>query len=964
MINRTIVRSLTCVVVAIMASRLLATDAYIQSSGVQAINTGYFANPETRIVADFQFTDTSGQARVFGADNTTDHANGGIGLVSCSLYVNGANTKFAYAMRDGVGQWTTMADRDTARHTYILDSNKVYFITGGTTNYTGSLTRSSITRTSDWPLAIFANCRSTDFSHLEAGQYGKLKLYALRIYDGATPVHYFLPYARDGVTGLKDAITGCVYPDYRGAAFDYGGDIGVYEGYDAADCPSEYLHSDYEVVDGKLVDMSSGRFRENNGTLEYRARVVGRCCTVSISGGDPRYFADMWIPWGSSQTVALSAQAGCGHSFMEWRSDEVAIPQETKANASIMLTILKPCDVVAFGRSLSDPYSDARLWMRSMGIDANGNGIVEDGELGDSLGQTDVGRLARAYNSPVFRNEAVRMPRAGVRKVLQSVYLPQKVTWTNEACTLGTVSVNAIHLAEGADFEKYGLATNSFTVAVRFRPDDEQLRTDGLNWMSLGYSEDEQRGFQLGLTNRKVATNTYQTASSGAFKKEYAKYTLRFNRKGGYAAQMVDAVWTGCWHDLIVSVEGSTVRWMLVRAGSFDEGEMPVDVTAKSVSDSAGRCTVYQEFSMGSSNDKENSAIPSSSQPWILGLGVNVNSRTDMSWDGTKANGGRGDSWGDLHTKCYRGSFHQVVLWNRSMDFEEMGAAIAWPRQDVARIGVENGTASEFAGGALAEQDEWCWNFPKGFAAGDSATFKFVLEDGLAGVGQRVRWVSAPGSDGGTVRLVINGVDCKTKPVGPAAATTWFVAGDCMVAGTNVATFVRADGGEGLVVPDIVEVGGSWQVGRQDGTFYDLGLETSATNVNSVANGNFFDYPRAYFGSLESTSQYTNAVFRFSIPADLLQPGTSRFKLCWRTVKSASSSHSDHLVCWRLNGSDVYSATSDDEIHVINLNNSLLEGDNALEVYNGGAFASGKYFGLDFVRLECKSRDGFTIVFR
>lgn len=964
MSNKKIVKPLACVAAAILASHLSAADAYIQSSGVHAINTGYFANPNTRIVADFQFTETKAQSRVFGADNTTDHVSGGVGLVSCSLYINGANTKIAYAMKDGVGQWTTIADKDTERHTYVLDTDKVYFITGGTTNYTGNLTRSSVTRTSDWPLAVFANCRSTDFSNLESGQFGKLKLYALRIYDGATPVHYFLPHAKDGVTGLKDAITGGVYTDHSGNAFAYGGDIGVYEGYDAADCPSEYLHSDYEIIDGKLVDMSSGRFRNNNGTLEYRVRVIGRCCMVSAAGGALCDFADLWIPFGSSQTIAFSAQAGSGRSFEEWRSDDVAIPQEEKSNSTISLTISHPCDICASGRFLSDPYSDARFWMRSMGRDANENGIVDDGELGDSLWQMAIGSIARVYNSPVFTNETVHMPRVGMRKMLQSVYLPQKITWTNDAHTLGTVAISAIHLANGSDFEKYGLTTNSFTIAVRFRPDDEQLRTDGFNWMSLGYDEADQRGFQLGLTNRKVVTNEYATTSSGAFRKEYAKYTLRFNRKGGYAAQMVDAVWTGCWHDLIVSVEGSTVRWMLVRTGSFDEDELPGDVSAKSISDNAGRCMVCQEFSMGSSDGKENSAIPSSSQPWILGVGVNVNTRTDMSWNGSAVNGGRGDAWGDAHTKCYRGSFHQVSLWNRSMDIEEMGAALAWPRQDVARIGVENGIADEFAGGVAAEQDEWRWNFPKGFAAGDAATFKFVLEDDLAGVGQRVKWVSDPGSCSGTVRLVMNGIDCRTKSVGPAAATSWFVSGDCMIAGTNVATLARTDSGEGLVVPDIVEVGGSWQIGRQDGTFYDLGLESNATNVNSVANGNFFDYPRAYFGAIESTSQHTNAVFRFSTPADMLQSGKYRFKLRWRTVKSASSSHSDHLVCWRLNGSDVYSATSDDEVHVINLDNSSLEADNELEVCNGGVFASGKYFGLDFIRLECEFREGFSIVVR
>lgn len=927
-----------------------ADDAYIQSSGVQAVNTGYFANPETRIVADFQFMDTSGQARVFGADNTTDHANGGIGLVSCSLYVNGANTKFAYAMKDGVGQWTTMADKDTERHTYVLDTSKVHFITGGTTNFTGNINRANVTRTSDWPLAVFANCRSPDFSYLEPGQFGKLRLYALRIYDGATPVHYFLPYVKDGVTGLRDAITGSVYTDYRGAAFAYGGDIGVYEGYNAADCPPQHLHSDFAVIGGKLVDMSYGCYRDNNGTLEYRVRTVGRLCAASIDGGAAASVADKWIPYGTSATIALSAQTGSGRSFAGWRSDDVEIPAESAGSAALSLTVSGPCVVEARARSLAEPYSDAQFWMRSMGSDVSGDGLVQAGELFDSLGETDIASLATVYNSPAFTNELVRRPYAGTRGAAGAIYLPQAITWTDE--TTGTVKVDTVQLA--GSFAKFGVTDASFTIAVRFRPDAEMLRRDYCWLMNCGYDGSTRSGFMIGLSNPTVSTNTY-TVGTAPHEKEFTKYTLGFFRNGSGAASIGGAVWSDCWHDLIISVDGSTVRWMLTRAG-FDGADLPEGVTAKSISDVNRQVTYRQEFDIGDGN----SAVPADGKAWILG--AEGNSGATHNYDSTQENGGLSSS--AVSTKCFRGSYNQIALWNRSMDFDEMGATLAWPRQDVARIGVENGSEAEFAGGAAARQDDPRWTMPGGLAAGDAATFKFGLADGLAGVPQRFTWISAPESASGSIRLSINGGDCGVKDVGAATRATWQVAKDVLVAGTNTVVLSRADAGSGTVALDAATLGGSWQVGFDDGTFYDLGLETTvATNSIAVADGNFHDYPRAYFGSVGGDSRYTNAVFRFSFPQGA-SGGNVGARLVFRTVKSTSSAHADHVVRWSLNGSEIYSAQSDDGLHAVPLPSALLRADNALELSNGGVFASGKYFGLDFVRVELRFQDGTTIVFR
>ena len=69
--------------VAVLGMRLaaFADDAYVASSGGQAINTGYHLNSNTKLEIDFQITTVVNNTYVFGAS--------GSGGTSSCLYVNG-----------------------------------------------------------------------------------------------------------------------------------------------------------------------------------------------------------------------------------------------------------------------------------------------------------------------------------------------------------------------------------------------------------------------------------------------------------------------------------------------------------------------------------------------------------------------------------------------------------------------------------------------------------------------------------------------------------------------------------------------------------------------------------------------------------------------------------------------------------------------------------------------------------
>ena len=73
---------------AVCAYAASAADAYIESTGTQALNSGYRVNPDSRIEVDFQMSEVSNQARIFGADSSPTEFS--------ALYVGNDGTAFNY----------------------------------------------------------------------------------------------------------------------------------------------------------------------------------------------------------------------------------------------------------------------------------------------------------------------------------------------------------------------------------------------------------------------------------------------------------------------------------------------------------------------------------------------------------------------------------------------------------------------------------------------------------------------------------------------------------------------------------------------------------------------------------------------------------------------------------------------------------------------------------------------------
>ena len=187
-------------------------DAYVESTGDQAVSTGYLPNGKSRIEADFAFTYASPvQARAWGMAQTS--------LQSAEFYINGSGY-FSFGYQNSGNSWAGKALSVTAnilRHRSVLDIAKSKYAFDGADTALSGTARNA---TAEVPIAIFAkggNSAGTTFSNPSC-----MRLYTFRIYeyenDVKTLKHEYLPYKKGNVVGLYDTVTKTVKTDALNAA--------------------------------------------------------------------------------------------------------------------------------------------------------------------------------------------------------------------------------------------------------------------------------------------------------------------------------------------------------------------------------------------------------------------------------------------------------------------------------------------------------------------------------------------------------------------------------------------------------------------------------------------------------------------------------------------------------------------------------------------------------------------------
>ena len=184
---------------------------YIQSTGVQYINTGYKPKNNTGIYADFEFTDVeTTQQRLYSAECLTNDNTG----LCYSFYINGGNC-FAYTYQNSTGNWiNTGYVVDILRHKlkFNINNTKNMYLDNESYSIEGTATNDAI-----YNMMIFANIRTGSIDG-----YGKLKLYYFKIYEGNTLIRNYVPCKRktDNKPGLYDIINNVFYIN-QGSSTDF-----------------------------------------------------------------------------------------------------------------------------------------------------------------------------------------------------------------------------------------------------------------------------------------------------------------------------------------------------------------------------------------------------------------------------------------------------------------------------------------------------------------------------------------------------------------------------------------------------------------------------------------------------------------------------------------------------------------------------------------------------------------------
>lgn len=240
-----------------------AEDAYIESDGTQAVNLGYFASENTKIVIDFQITEWGTARAVFGPVYNDSG-------MSSSLWINGTGDGgLEPKMGDKWGGGFTIPTDKLSRFRVVWDgpAKKVHLYGAGdeTPISTRDCSACTATGVSNRPLTLFASPNSA--SGAACSYYGKSRFYSMQIYENDELVRDYVPCRKGTHLGVFETKSSAFYE--ASAPLAAGGDIMEVEddpyvaspnggvvidtGYHCGE--KTRLECDYEITDDTVSDL-------------------------------------------------------------------------------------------------------------------------------------------------------------------------------------------------------------------------------------------------------------------------------------------------------------------------------------------------------------------------------------------------------------------------------------------------------------------------------------------------------------------------------------------------------------------------------------------------------------------------------------------------------------------------------------------------------------------------------------
>ena len=291
----------------------------------------------------------------------------------------------------------------------------------------------------------------------------------------------------------------------------------------------------------------------------------------------------------------------------------------------------------------------------------------------------------------------------------------------------------------------------------------------------------------------------------------------------------------GCWTDCVIAVDGQTL-------------------TATFCWDNGTGCTMARVSRTYPTSGPQPSLSP--------------NCTVQISGEGSRQNAFftygvacDGNSW----TYGFRGAFHQIAFWERTLNDSEIREAMAAEtgRPNLVHVGIEGNGVEEFktSGQTTSVSNTGAWEYlnPALSAGNPTATISFSCPVLWAGFPQWLRVCGASGS--GKVSAVVNGISVGECAVTANGVGHVFVPENVIRSGANTLVLTRTEGTFSL---DAVTLGGSWRFGEDVYSF-----SSSPTSPDQYLFNPACGSDKLHDRALRSGSAPRETYFDFFVPADL-----------------------------------------------------------------------------------------------
>lgn len=492
-------------------------------------------------------------------------------------------------------------------------------------------------------------------------------------------------------------------------------------------------------------------------------------------------------------------------------------------------------------------FDDVTTWWH-FDYDANQDGIVQPNEVRDQVAWGTV--AAPSPDGAVCTSTFG--PTGGVRWVASSIAAPcGGLKYGNMNLELTPLTNAAANIySAGIQFAGYNKIERSCTLVTRFYWKDyiANSGTDKTAWLFCNNQNwDAYRGWLFGIREGRL---NFYTRDTGHI--SMSNFTFQPN----------------LWHDAALvltdnGVTGDTVEFYVWPHGGKLE---------------------YQKFTLDKDIIRE---VP-------LAAGVIIGGEVISA----------GYSGGN-ERKSFKGVINHIALWNRVLNQREILEAFSNSRLPLA-LGIDNNSAAEFgpeplSSGSLVADAPW-HTFDSIVSKSKPVEIAFNLDTWQAGLNQQlVADVLTTSAGGARIGASVNGTPLPAQAAASGRMLRWNVAGSLLKSGGNTIRLTAEGGSAAFASMDYIHLGGSWQIGLNNGNNSDFSDE-SLVKADAFYH---FELPSGHWRNVARavTFSKTNVTARFWVPEEFVGRGDYIYTV---KVIQQGGNQPPHPFIIRLNNGQIY----------------------------------------------------------